>query len=1021
MSKLKTLILGLVMIFVASSFALAQGAGAPTGKFEGRITDNQGVALPGVTIEATSPKLVGKAVTVSDASGAYRLLSLPSGVYEITFTLQGFKKIVRKDVIMQLQQTIMLNITMEPTAIEETVTVIGMSPLIDVKSTVRGMTLTKEVFNSLPKGRNFDSLITAVPGVSNESIIGGTSVDGASGLENMYYVDGADVTNLLTGARAQSAAFEFVDEVQVRASGYQAEYGGSLGGVVSVITRSGGNAFHGEVLGYWNGAKLRGEYRDILAQDWQDESVAVYYPYNLYYGKDQDNRYEVGGSLGGYIWKDKIWFFGSVLPVFYNNTRLVTYLPYGGEQREWNRTETQWNWNAKLTAQLFGKLRLAASVVNNFYKYKGDLSTGMTDNPDPAISYDNYGFSYPNISGAITADLTLGNNFLTSIRGGYFRTDRTEQLVKPPDEPCFQFLTEQPMGYTSTTNIGLLDVPAEYQKPLGFRNYNRANSAAVQKNLNEKYSVAADLTYFLNAGGEHAFKLGAAYVRQGQNYDESSPNPVMFFAWDRDLIAYGTNYGRGTYGYYAARGAPATGPYGNFYQAYSNRWMIYLQDSWTISNRWTVNLGLRTESEYIPSYATGNPDFENLVPLELGFGDKLAPRLGVVWDVYGDSSLKIYGSVGWYYDVMKLAMAAGSYGGTKWKSVYYALDTYAWDTLGVNGNFPGRLLYTASPDGTLDFRAPSFGQTDQNLKPMSQTEYSLGGEYRLQENLSLSVRGVYKHLNWTIEDMGVLLPASGESYFTSNPGGDYINQRYDEAKAAGLMPEAAPYLPRAKREYLAVNISLDKRFSNNWQGGVSLTLSSLKGNYSGLASGDEVQGMGGRADPNVERYFDLWYLARDIYGDSYDGPMPGDRPFYFKFYGSYTFKWGLTAGLIVNAMSGLPTSTELEATSGWLAYNRNDLGRSPFLWFTNLYLAYDIKLGGTKLQFNCNVDNLFNVATAQRKYSLIFLDGGYPSEDVLAQYNWDPYDYDPTPDPRYNKELGFYPPITVRLGVNFSF
>jgi len=1005
------------MIFVASSFALAQGAGAPTGKFEGTIQDNQGVALPGVTIEATSPKLVGKAVAVSDANGNYRLLALPSGVYEITFTLQGFKKLVRKDVIMQLQQTIILNVTMEPAAIEETVTVVGMSPLIDVKSTVRGMTITKEVFDALPKGRNFDSLITAIPGVSNEPLIGGTSVDGASGLENMYYVDGADITSLITGARAQSAAFEFVDEVQVRASGYMAEYGGSLGGVVSVITRSGGNAFHGEVLGYYSGAPLRGKERDILSQDWQDQHIAVYYPYNTYYGVNHDNRYEVGGSLGGYIWRDHIWFFGSFLPVFYNNTRDVTYVPRGGVERSWKRTETYMNWNAKLSAQLFGKLRLTASVVNNFYKYKGDLSTGMTDNPDPAVSYDTYGFSYPNISGAVTADLTIGNNFLTSIRGGYFRTDRTNQLVKPPDEPCFQFLTEQPMGYTQTTNIGLLDVPVAYQRATGYRNYSRGNAFAVAKNLNQKYSVAADLTYFLNAGGEHAFKLGAAWVRQGQFYDESAPNPVLFLAWNRDLIAYGTNYGRGRYGYYAARGNAVTGPYGSYYEAFSNRWMIYLQDSWTISNRWTVNFGLRTESEYIPSYATGNPVWENVIPIKLAFKDKMAPRFGLVWDVYGDSSLKLFASLGWYYDVMKLQMAADSYGGFKWKSVYYALDTYAWDTLGVNGNFPGRLLYTLSADGTLDFRAPSFETTDSNLKPMSQIEYSLGGEYKLRENLSLSVRGVYKHLLWAIEDMGVLYP-DGEHYFTSNPGGDFIKERYAYVKTLGLMPPDAPDLPRAKREYYAVNIALDKRFSNNWQGGMSFTYSSLTGNYNGLASGDEY----GRTQPNIERYFDLWYLARDITGTAYDGAMQGDRPFYFKFYGSYTFKWGLTAGVVINAMSGTPTSTELEATSGWLPYNRNDMGRTPFLWFTNLYLAYDIKLGGNvKFQINCNVDNLFDVSASQRIYSLIFLDGGYPTEDVIVTYNWDPYDYDPTPDPRYGKKMSFYGPISVRLGFNFSF
>ena len=149
-------------------------------------------------------------------------------------------------------------------AIEEEVTVIGQSPLIDVKSTVKGMTMTREVFEILPRGRDFDTLVGAVPGVQNEPMLSGISVDGASGAENMFYVDGTDITNVYTGVRGQGVAFEFVDEVQVKASGYQAEYGGSLGGVIHVITRQGGNAFHGDVLGYYSGSRLNGKERDTL-------------------------------------------------------------------------------------------------------------------------------------------------------------------------------------------------------------------------------------------------------------------------------------------------------------------------------------------------------------------------------------------------------------------------------------------------------------------------------------------------------------------------------------------------------------------------------------------------------------------------------------------------------------------------------------------------------------------------------------------------------------------------------------
>jgi hypothetical protein len=994
-------------------------------KLFGVVTDTEGNPLPGVNVVATSPKMIGQAAAVTDETGTFRLLGMVPGTYKVVFTLQGFQTLVREGIIVSLESTITLHESLKVGTLEEQITVVGQSPLIDVKSTVKGMTLTKEVFDTLPKGRDFDSLITAIPGVSNEGIIGGTSVDGASGLENVYYIDGTDVTNIVYGNRAQGAAFEFVDEVQVKASGYQAEFGGSLGGVVNVITRSGGNEFHGEVVGYYSGAPIRAKYRDILSLNLADDLVATYYPYEVLTGRDRDNRFEVGASIGGYVIKDKLWFFGSFLPVFYTNTRLVNYTSDGitvSATRDWFRRQTNWNYSAKLTSQPIKNVRLSASFVNNWYQYQGDLND-RTGDPNPAVPYDNYGFTFPNYSASATADVTLSNSLFVSLRGGYFMTNQNKQLVAPT-APCFQFITEAPGGYFNTTNIGLLDVPVEFQRPTGYRNYNRANSPVVNKRKNEKYSVNADLTYYLTAGGDHAFKVGGQWVRQGQNYDATANFPILFFAWDRDFIAYGTNYGRGIYGYYGVRGNDVTGPYGDFYKAYSNRWAFYAQDSWTIKDRFTINLGLRAESEYIPSYATGNPDFENLRPVKFGFGDKLAPRFGFVYDVFGDSTLKVFGSLGWFYDVLKLQMAAGSYGGNKWKSTYYTLDTYRWDEIGVDNFFPGTFLLpeeTGAPAAphTFDFRAPSFDSTDPDMKPMSMREISIGVEKKLMTDLSLSVRGINKHLLWAIEDIGILL-SDGEHYFTTNPGGPFITEKYAEARAGGQIPTNAPDCPKAIRNYYAVNVALDKRFSNSWMGGISYTWSRLWGNYNGLASGDEY----GRTDPNTERYFDLWYLAFDKTLKSAVGLLPGDRTHYFKAYGSYTLPFGLTAGLIVNAFSGLVTSTEWALdVQGYLPDGRGDLGRSPFTIFANAYLAYQFKVGRNSFEINLNVDNATNTKTAQRIYAIYNQGAVSVPDSVLATgaAGWNINDYDPVLDPRYRMKMSFYGPISARVGLRFAF
>ena len=167
-----------------------------TGKIMGTVLLEDGSTVPGVLIEATSPRMVGKTSTVSDENGTYKLLNLPPGVYTLTFTLQGLLTVVQKNVSLVAEQTVTLNVPMKMGEVTEQITVSGIAAQIDVKSTAKTQTLTKEVFQTLPKGRNFDSLLTTIPGVQNEPLVAGSSFDGASGLENVYYVDGVDTTSI---------------------------------------------------------------------------------------------------------------------------------------------------------------------------------------------------------------------------------------------------------------------------------------------------------------------------------------------------------------------------------------------------------------------------------------------------------------------------------------------------------------------------------------------------------------------------------------------------------------------------------------------------------------------------------------------------------------------------------------------------------------------------------------------------------------------------------------------------------
>ena len=197
--------------------------------------------------------------------------------------------------------------------------------------------MTKDVYLTLPRGRTFDSLVSTIPGVQNEDVAAGISVDGASGAENVFYADGADVTNFHLGTKGQNVVLELLDEVKVTASGYNAEFGGSMGGVINVITRSGGNKFTGDIMGYYenNTRLMRGYARDYLRQNIDDYTIWEYANNDRDYfnnGKNRDkyNRYELVFSLGGYIIKDRLWFFLSANPTLAQTSALRDFNYRGG-------------------------------------------------------------------------------------------------------------------------------------------------------------------------------------------------------------------------------------------------------------------------------------------------------------------------------------------------------------------------------------------------------------------------------------------------------------------------------------------------------------------------------------------------------------------------------------------------------------------------------------------------------------------------------------------------------------------
>ena len=591
---------------------------------------------------------------------------------------------------------------------------------------------------------------------------------------------------------------------------------------------------------------------------------------------------------------------------------------------------------------------------------------------------------------------------LVSLRGGSYYTNYNIDPQVFPTQPRWV--------HGGLGNSIYPEIPASLIRPRTWQNQSAAALNFTERQIAVRSHINADATLYFNLAGEHAWKFGGQWVRNFEDWASGYKYPdcpSISLNWGRPAIFFGINYGIGTYGYYYVTGNEATGPNGFYYKVHADRWAFYLQDSWTIVGRFTVNAGLRAESEYVPAY-TDDPAYAGVKAIDFGFGDKLAPRIGAIYDVFGDSTLKVFANYALYYDVMKLYTAAMTFGGRKSKTAFYTLDTYEWDKIGLNGYYPGTLLLV------YNSAIPQMDSVDPNMKPMSQREFSVGIEKQLWENASATLRLVQKHLCYAIEDIGVIVPGVGDVYYTANPGYGYSRSTANGGKFDPKYPEC----PKAKREYWALNLTFDKRFANNWMAGFSYTWSRLTGNYSGLSGSDE----NGRVSPNVLRNYDTWFLSFDKNLDPIDGVLATDRPHVLKVYGSYRLPFGLTAGAVVAAMSGTPVSEYWNiASTPFMPYNRGNLGRTPFLWGANLYVDYSLRFGQTALHLNVNIDNLFDTAAKTTLFPYRTLYELTVTEDQIVSKNWTLEGAEFVPNPMYKMGYAFFPPIAARLGMRLSF
>ncbi len=1018
-----------VALFVC---ALPLWAQEQWGGISGQVVDNQNQPLPGVTVEATDAS-GARSRTVTDQNGRFRFPRLLVGVYKVSAQLSGFVPASVSDVLVALGKEVSLAFTLQPGFAEE-VTVTAGAVMVDTTSSAAARSFSADEIGNLPLPRDYSAVVNLAPGAQQENFLGGISVDGASGSENRFFIDGVDTTDPVEGLQGQGMVIDFVQEVQVKSAGYQAEFGGSLGGVINAVTKSGTNAFAGSV-GLWYRddsfeADSRNAGADPVEASYTDGRVCgAGLPCRVAYNPDEFTQLEPTLTLGGPLMRDRLWFFLGLdqRKTDIDRTPWVSGTDPTNPQigtATFSQTDTYSYLTGNLKAQLADNLMLKFAANLTRRKIENSLPAENGTTPDTADL--EVATKYPRDTYSLYMDYVPSPNFLVSARVGRFSLDENSSGFDAQYRVLFN------NGNSAYRNQQPPFNPPDFDwQPLGYSNVPADSFWATDYDKWDRDELAFDGTWFVEAAGSHQIKGGVQYskVKNRESYGEVGN--LYIIRWglaDRFGIGVRGDYGSVEVRRYREEGTGETKNIG-----------IFLQDSWQVLSNLTVNYGIRAEQEKVPTYFD-QPGLSKYFA-DWSFSDKLAPRVGFAWDVFKKQSLKVYGSWGKYYDIMKIEMPRQSFGAAHWISYIYPLNRLDWanfpsgcqnSTNDPNGNPCGN-FFGADPVN-LDLRHPTDPSegVDPDLKPMQNREWQLGLEYQLSRNAMLGARYVNKKLIDTIEDIGYIVtdPETGvkyETYITGNPGKGIV---------AGDPDGDGPLPPQAEaiRDYQALELSYERRFTDNWYARAFLTLSKLEGNYSGLASSDEF----GRVDPNIERYFDGLPYGYDSYGRLVDGALNTDRPIALEIQAAYRTPWNMSVGANTSWRSGAPRTTLGEIFGVEFYPNgRNDMGRGPWIRQTDLWLAQDVKFGGLAFQINLTVLNLFDYRTPTRYWTYKYLEdvcndfngcasGGHYGDYEYYFSQMVPYNFDeimPTDalDPRYGKPVNWQSPRQVRLGLKLTF
>jgi outer membrane receptor protein involved in Fe transport len=1074
---------------LATAPAEAQGTAVLTGTVVDTATKRP---LADVVVTVTSPALQGEQTVVTDKSGAYRIPNLPAGDYTLRLEGDAYKPYSRGGIALHVNATIRVNAELLPEGIKaEEVVVVGKAPTVDVGSSSTGVTLNQDFVSRIalnaPGGkaaasRSFESLATVAPGAKSDAF--GVSVNGATSPENNFVLDGVSVNDPAFGILGTPLSVEFVKELGIITGGYMPEYGKATGGIFDVVTKSGGNEFHGSVFFNVTPGSLEGPRTQI-----KSAGTTITTQPSL------SSLRDFGADIGGYILKDRLWFYGG-LQFAFNRQRLSRTLNefqykadpdhIGGSIQQFDKDgfpitkslgtpvdyfaeERSIQYIGKLTFLINQDHNLTLSVIGTPtrsggsgmfpFDNTGSVAVGniigpyntiggqyFADSNDVSLKYSGafnnkrqliditFGWHHQH-QGTLAADGT-GPKDVASRTGLAGQPEVVYRLNSPdwhsitdfermPSGRCKPVQVWDPTGGDAGTGALVTKTPCPVE------NYAKGGPGYLDDTVLDSYQGKAVFTDLLQAAGHHVIKAGVDFAYNSYQHDKAYSGGDVY----RENTI-GTRFD--DYRLYGFMTGPDQAKLLDHYTSKTHTVSVggFLQDSWQIMDKVTLNVGVRYDAQYMFG-ADGT--------MGLALPNQWSPRVGVIYDFTQQGRSKLYANFARYYEGVPLDMADRSFPSEP--QVYSRHRNTVCDPTSTGATQPnlagcsddaGRRVYpsgawhpaTNDPSQASKPMNPSQlwnrvgggkEPVDPDVSPQSSDEFVVGGEYEVFENARVGVSYTHRYLNKAIEDMS---RDEANTYFIGNPG-------------FGIAKD----FPKAVRNYDAMTVYFTKNYSNTWLFNASYTLSRLYGNYAGLFRPETAQ-----LDPNITSDFDLRSLLRNRMG-----LLPGDSTHQLKFYAAKDFVlpagMDILVGLTYRTRSGAPLnalgshnlygSDEVyvipRGAGGTLNTKDFTINTTRGDWIHNIDMrvGYSVRLSkDSTLGVTMDVFNIFNFQGVTGR------DPRYTNSDVApcaaggkvpkCVSHSDPGDtsaFDPKNEvnPNYGKPTAYQDPRQFRFGAKVTF